>query len=104
MAFRRSFARAFGVLILALTPWILLVIAVHAQAPNLPPPGAYKSIPNFAGVGAGLQFRQAVSDWLSGVQPIARTVARLAFANLPTEQDGALIYCTNCTKIWLHVR
>ena len=39
MAFRRSFGRAIGVLIFALTPWILLSIGVHAQAPpNLPPP------------------------------------------------------------------
>jgi hypothetical protein len=99
MAFRRSFGRAFGVLILALTPWILLAIGVHAQAPpNLPPPGAYQSIPNFAGVGAGLQFRQAINDRVSGIQPIAPAIVRLAFANLPTEQDGRLIYCTNCTK------
>ncbi len=99
MAFRRSFGRAFGVLILALTPWILLAIGVYAQAPpNLPPPGAYQSIPNFTGVGAGVQFRQAINDRLSGVQSIAPTIVRLAFANLPTEQDGALIYCTNCTK------
>ena len=99
MAFRRSFGRAIGVLILAATPWVLLAIGVHAQAPpNLPPPGAYQPIPNFAGVGAGLQFRQAINDRFSGVVPTAPAVVRLAFANLPTEQDGALIYCTNCTK------
>src|ERR1700676_309122 len=99
MAFRRSFGRAIGVLILAATPFVLLAIGVHAQAPrNLPPPGAYQPIPNFAGVGAGLQFRQAINDRFSGVVPTAPAVVRLAFANLPTEQDGALIYCTNCTK------
>src|SRR5712692_9579240 len=99
MAFRRSFGRAFGVLILALTPCIIWAIGVHAQAPpNLPPPGAYQPIPNFAGVGAGLQFRQAINNRFSGVQPVASTIVKLAFANLPTEQDGSLIYCTNCTK------
>ena len=99
MAFRRSFGRAIGVLIFALTPWILLAIGVHAQAPpNLPPPGAYQPIPNFAGVGAGLQFRQAINDRFSGVVPSAPAIVRISFANLPTEQDGALVYCTNCTK------
>src|SRR6266478_4387839 len=99
MAFKRSAGRAIGILILALTPWILLAIGVHAQAPpNFPPPGAYQPIPNFAGVGAGLQFRQAINDRFSGVVPSAPAVVRIAFANLPTEQDGALIYCTNCSK------
>ncbi len=99
MAFKRSAGRAIGVLILALTPWVLLAIGVQAQAPpNLPPPGAYQPIPNFAGVGAGLQFRQAINDRLSGAQTIAPAIVRIAFANFPTEQDGAVIYCTNCTK------
>ena len=99
MTFRKSVGRAVGVMILALTPWILLAIGVRAQAPpNLPPPGAYQPIPNFTGVGAGVQFRQAINDRLSGLQPIAPAVVKLAFANLPTEQDGALIYCTNCTR------
>ena len=89
MAFRRFAGRAIGVLILALTPWVLLAIGVHAQAPpNLPPPGAYQPIPNFAGVGAGLQFRQAINDRFSGVVTSAPAVVRIAFANLPTEQGG----------------
>ncbi len=97
MAFKKSVGRAVVALLLALTPWIPPAIGVHAQAPpNLPPPGAYLPIPNFTGVGAGLQFRQAINDRLSGVQTIAPAVVKLAFANLPTEQDGALIYCTNC--------
>src|SRR5260370_18546736 len=37
MAFRRSFGRAIGLAILALTPWVLFAIRVHAQMPlNLP--------------------------------------------------------------------
>ena len=72
MTLKRSFGRAIGIVILALTPWVLLAIGVHAQAPpNLPPPGAYLPIPNFAGVGAGLQFRQAINDRFSGAQTIA---------------------------------
>jgi hypothetical protein len=76
VAFKKSVARPFGVLFLALTPWILLAIGVHAQPPpNLPLPSAYRSIPNFSGgVGAGLQFRQAINDRLSDVQPIAPTI------------------------------
>ena len=47
MTFRKSVGRAVGVLILALTPWILLVIGVHAQAPpNLPSPGEVWPIRN----------------------------------------------------------
>ncbi len=96
MDFRRFFGRAFGAPILALAIWILLASLVKAQ--NLPPPGAYQPIPNFTGVGAGLQFRQAINDRLSGIQPIAPTIVNVAFASFPAEQDGTLIYCNNCTK------
>src|SRR5712671_4681854 len=99
MAFRRCFGRAIEVAILALTPWVVFVVGVHAQAPpNLPPPGAYQPIPNFTEVGADLQFRQAINDRFSGAMPISPAVVRLAFASLPTEQDGTLIYCSNCTR------
>jgi hypothetical protein len=70
---------------------------VYAQSGgNLPPPGAYQPIPNYTGVGAGLLFRNAINDRFSGVQPVSPTIVNLAFANLPTEQDGALIYCNDC--------
>jgi len=35
---------------------ILLLASTVLMAQNLPPPGAYAPIPNFTGVGAGLQF------------------------------------------------
>jgi hypothetical protein len=98
MSFRRFSERAAAVLILALAPWIFFFVAIGVHAQNLPPPGAYPPIPNFTGVGAGLQFRQAINDRFSGVQPIAPTIVSLTFANLPTELDGGLIYCNNCAK------
>ena len=94
---RKYFVRLpIAILTMALAPSILIAVGVRAQ--NLPPPGAYKPIPNFTGVGAGVQFRQGINDRLSGVQAIAPTIVSLAFANLPTEQDGGLVYCNNCTK------
>ena len=59
-------------------------------AQNLPPPGAYQPIPNFTGVGAGLQFRAAINSRLSGTQPILPMVVSPTFANLPAEQDGVI--------------
>ena len=75
---------------------ILLVASQEALAQNLPPPGAYQPIPNFTGVGAGLQFREAINDRFSGAQPIAPSIASPAFANLPPEQDGMLLFCKDC--------
>ena len=98
MSFRRFFERAAAVLIPALAPWIFVFVAIGVHAQNLPPPGAYPPIPNFTGVGAGLQFRQAINDRFSGAQPIAPTIVSLTFANLPTELDGGIIYCNNCAK------
>jgi hypothetical protein len=63
---------------------------------NLPPSGAYQPIPNYTGIGAGLLFRNAINDRFSGVQPVSPTIVNLSFANLPAEQDGALIYCNDC--------
>lgn len=75
---------------------ILLVASEEALAQNLPPPGAYQPIPNFTGVRAGLQFREAINDRFSGAQPIAPSIASPAFANLPPEQDGMLLFCKDC--------
>jgi hypothetical protein len=75
---------------------ILLGVSAQAHAQNLPPPGSYQPIPNFTGVGAGLQFREAINNRLSGAQPIAPSVVTPTFANLPSEQDGMLLYCKDC--------
>src|ERR1700676_4774053 len=83
---------SFSLSILALLAFSLS----SASAQNLPPPGAYKPIPNFTGVGAGLQFRQAINSRLSGTQPILPMVVGPSFANLPAEQDGVLLYCKDC--------
>ena len=75
---------------------MVLILRAAAAAQNLPPPGAYQPIPNFTGVGAGLQFREAINDRFSGAQAIAPSIASTAFANLPPEQDGMLLFCNNC--------
>ncbi len=79
---------------------LLLAYPVHAQLPpqNLPPPGGYQAIPNFSGPGAGLLFRTAINDRFSGVQQISPRLVTLDFANLPAEQDGLLLYCSDCQK------
>ena len=85
---------AFGSVTLA--AMILLVVSAEARAQNLPPPGSYQPIPNFTGVGAGLQFREAINQRFSGTQPIAPSIVTPTFANLPPEQDGMLLYCQDC--------
>jgi hypothetical protein len=75
---------------------IMLGASAAAYAQNLPPPGSYQPIPNFTGVGAGLQFREAINNRFSGAQPIAPSVVSPTFANLPPEQDGMLLYCKDC--------
>ncbi len=67
----------------------------HTQQ-NLPPPGGYQPIPNFTGQDAGLDFRNAINDRFSGVQPIAPRVGSVPFASLGPEQDGAVLYCSDC--------
>ena len=88
--------RAVAIAVAILT--LLLANAVHAQLPpqNLPPPGAYQPIPNFSGPGAGLLFRTAINDRFSGVQQISPRLVTLAFANLPAEQNGLQVYCSDC--------
>lgn len=81
---------------IALATVAFLMLCAAAAAQNLPPPGAYQPIPNFTGVGAGLQFREAINDRFSGAQPIAPSIASTAFANLPPEQDGMLLFCNDC--------
>ncbi len=59
---------------------------------------AVSPITNFVGAGAGAQFRQAINDRLYGAQPITPAFGKVAFSALPGEADGALLYCTNCSK------
>jgi len=77
---------------------ILLIASAGARAQNLPPPGAYQPIPNFTGVGAGLQFREAINDRFSGAQPIAPTLVPVTAAQLAAVPaiNGGLLYCSNC--------
>jgi len=77
-------------------PLAMIVTVASVAAQNLPPPGAYQAIPNFTGVGAGLQFRQAINDRFSGAQRVAPAIATVSFANLPAEQDGTILYCQDC--------
>ena len=75
---------------------MLLAMSAGVGAQNLPPPGSYQPIPNYTGVGAGLQFREAINARLGGSQPIAPAIVTPTFANLPPEQDGTLLYCHDC--------
>ena len=75
---------------------MLLAMSAGVRAQNLPPPGSYQPIPNYTGVGAGLQFREAINARLGGNQPIAPSIVTPTFANLPPEQDGMLLYCHDC--------
>src|SRR5580658_6617179 len=83
--------------VLSASVFALIAIALaEARAQNLPPPGSYQPIPNFTGVGAGLQFREAINQRFSGTQPIAPSIVTPTFANLPPEQDGMLLFCKDC--------
>src|SRR5580704_5081423 len=89
---KRTWWPVFSVSILA----VLAFFLSSASAQNLPPPGAYQPIPNFTGVGAGLQFREAINQRFSGAEPIAPSIVTPTFANLPPEQDGTVLYCKDC--------
>jgi hypothetical protein len=80
---------------------ILTICAIAAPVcaqQNLPPPGAYQPIPDFTGNLAGLAFRGAINDRLSGVQPITPRVTDQTFSSLPAETDGLLIFCKDCQQ------
>ena len=70
----------------------LLILAAMAGAAA----AQYQPIPNFTGIGAGFNFRQAINQRFSGTQPIAPQFAGLPFASLPAEQDGLLLWCKDC--------
>jgi hypothetical protein len=78
-----------AVLILVMMPWVLLVIGVHAQAPpNLLLPRAYQSIQNFIGVGAGLQFRQAIKPFTATGTPAIRDTSSEFGTNVSTARSN----------------
>jgi len=77
----------------------VLLLTAPGGAQNLPPPGSYQPIPNFTGVGAGLQFREAINNRFSGAQPMLPLVVGPTFINLPAEQDGLLLYCEDCKRV-----
>jgi Concanavalin A-like lectin/glucanases superfamily len=56
----------------------------------------YQPIPNFTGVGAGYNFRQAINQRFSGAQAISPTIVSLPFTSLPTEHDGTILWCNDC--------
>ena len=70
----------------------LLALAATAGAAA----AQYQPIPNFTGIGAGFNFRQAINQHLSGAQSIAPRIVGLSFASLPGEQDGLLLWCKDC--------
>ena len=58
----------------------------------------YQPIPNYIGIGAGLQFRTDINNHLSGVTAIAPRLVSLRFAQLPAEQDGQMYWCPDCQQ------
>jgi hypothetical protein len=58
----------------------------------------YRAIPNYVGIGAGLQFRNDVNNHLSGVTPISPRIVSLPFLQLPAEQDGQEYSCLDCQQ------
>jgi hypothetical protein len=61
----------------------------------------YQPIPNFTGIGAGFNFRQAINQRFSGAAPISPQIIGYFFGSLPAEQDGLLAYCKDCTSATL---
>jgi len=74
------------------------IAPVRAQVPppNLPASGGYQPVPDYVGTNAGLSFRGAINDRFSGVQATAPKIVTLTFANLPSEEDGLMIFCRDC--------
>jgi Concanavalin A-like lectin/glucanases superfamily/Pectate lyase superfamily protein len=58
----------------------------------------YQPIPNFTGIGAGFNFRQAINQRFGGQQQVSPVIAGVAFASLPSEQDGMIFWCKDCQR------
>jgi len=71
----------------ALAVVIVAVTIAHAQ---------FRPIPNYIGIGAGLQFRNDINSHFSGAAPIAPRIVSLPFAQLPAEQEGQEYWCSDC--------
>src|SRR5580704_8234262 len=95
MQLRSMIRRFFGNGRCAATLTVLGALAIVAMA--APPALAqYRAIPNYVGIGAGLQFRNDINNHLSGITPIAPRIVTLPFLQLPTEQDGQEYWCSDC--------
>ncbi len=81
---------------LALAAAAALAIVMLASAPGAH--AQYQQIPNFTGIGAGYNFRQAINARLGGAAAIAPQIVSSPIANLPPEQDGLLVWCRDCVK------
>lgn len=84
-----------------LVRYAILVIAFSVCLVSLPGKKAnaqYVPIPNYTGIGAGQQFRNDLNNHLSGVTAVAPRLVPLTFAQLPTEQNGQLYWCTDCEQ------
>ena len=77
---------------------LVMISLSSADGQNLPPPRDCQPIASFTAVGAGLQFREAINNRLSGGQPILPMVVSPTFANLPAEQDGVILSCKDCKR------
>ena len=60
--------------------------------------GQYTSIPNYSGPDAGHAFRDDINGRFSGLMPISPLLVSRSFANLPSEQDGLILFCNDCAK------
>ena len=58
-----------------LAPSLLAMLVLAAPLAAYAQPAPYQQIPNYVGVGAGKQFRQAINDRFSGAQPITPTIS-----------------------------
>lgn len=60
----------------------------------------YQPIPNFTGVGAGQQFRNAVNNAFSGTNRIAPRLVSISFSvlSMTPENDGQLYWCRDCAQ------
>jgi hypothetical protein len=75
-------------------------IAMVALLGGAPAHAQYQPIPNFTGVGAGQQFRNAVNGLGSGATPISPRLVALPFSalNVTPEQDGQVFWCRDCAQ------
>ncbi len=76
---------------------ILILLALLVTSPAR---AQYQPIPNFTGVGAGQQFRNAVNGLGSGATPISPRLVAVPFAilNVTPEQDGQVFWCRDCAQ------